>query len=336
MMPSILLAACPAGAPAEVTSLFWLVIAVMIFAIALLYMAAMFFHKPEYEALSTIELWQVGVSAVIMLSIFGVACFVEEVSVAIAGANSFDISQEYLNKIIYSDDDDDDGNGFVGAFQLVQQLEFFKLKWQYWGNIYGKYGAGAWGIRIPIFPGAIAFEKSYDFLIIFLSPFTSSLMAQQIGLQFIRGTMLSLVLPVGVLLRAVPFTRDAGAFLIAFALGFYIIFPFTYVMHSQVMTYLISHQASLFNVGELFDTEVHATAPTPANPNPPPVNLRTQTELINTLSYNTFFDWNASMFLLLRSLSFVIFQAVFLPSLSMVITVTFIKSILKFFSQKLE
>jgi len=49
-------------------------------------------------------------------------------------------------------------------------------------------------------------------------------------LNFLKYTALSLFLPAGILLRAFPPTRGAGAYIIAFALGVYFIFPVSYLM----------------------------------------------------------------------------------------------------------
>lgn len=49
-------------------------------------------------------------------------------------------------------------------------------------------------------------------------------------LNFLKYTALSMFLPIGILLRAFPPTRGAGAYIIAFSLGVYFIFPISYLM----------------------------------------------------------------------------------------------------------
>ena len=53
-------------------------------------------------------------------------------------------------------------------------------------------------------------------------------------LNFIAGTALPIFLPVGVLLRAFPPTRGAGAYVLAFTIGFYFIFPLAYLLMANL------------------------------------------------------------------------------------------------------
>ena len=59
-------------------------LATMLLLIALFYMAAQFFRKPEYEAFVSLELYQIGVSAIMLVSIFASACFAEQMSSSMA------------------------------------------------------------------------------------------------------------------------------------------------------------------------------------------------------------------------------------------------------------
>lgn len=49
-------------------------------------------------------------------------------------------------------------------------------------------------------------------------------------MRFIEATALTIFLPLGIVMRQFPPTRGSGAFIIAFALGFYFIFPLSYVL----------------------------------------------------------------------------------------------------------
>ncbi len=54
-------------------------------------------------------------------------------------------------------------------------------------------------------------------------------------MRFVQATALSIFVPLGILLRQFPPTRGAGAFVIAFSLGFYLIFPFSYILVTNVV-----------------------------------------------------------------------------------------------------
>jgi len=49
-------------------------------------------------------------------------------------------------------------------------------------------------------------------------------------MKFVETSMFTIFLPIGIILRAFPPTRGAGAVMIALAIGFYIVYPFTYTM----------------------------------------------------------------------------------------------------------
>lgn len=53
-------------------------------------------------------------------------------------------------------------------------------------------------------------------------------------MRFVQATALSVFLPLGIVLRQFPPTRGSGAFIIAFSLGFYIVFPFAYLLAVNV------------------------------------------------------------------------------------------------------
>lgn len=50
------------------------------------------------------------------------------------------------------------------------------------------------------------------------------------AVDYIQMNMLRMFLPIGIVLRSIPFTRNIGAFFIGLAIGFYIIFPFFFAV----------------------------------------------------------------------------------------------------------
>lgn len=60
---------------------------------------------------------------------------------------------------------------------------------------------------------------------------TSILIYAQLALmKFIETSMFTIFLPIGIILRAFPPTRGAGAVLVALAIGLYVVFPLTYLL----------------------------------------------------------------------------------------------------------
>jgi len=138
--------------------------------------------------------------------------------------------------------------------------------------------------------------------------------------------MISLILPVGIFLRVFPTTRNSGSFLIAVAIGFYIVFPFTYVVHSAVMEDITTTiQEESLNTLEKIMYDLPASG-----------------------AYNVVFTgiWGKvfglagpkiyELFKGILMFPVIIMQGLFLPTISMAITISFINSFQKFLIQRFD
>ncbi|HQT45137.1 MAG TPA: hypothetical protein PLO51_04105, partial [Candidatus Micrarchaeota archaeon] len=192
-------------------------LAAMVLILALVFMFSQFFRKPEWEGLVKIELYQVFVSVLLFIAVYGLAGFMCNLAWGFNGNQDyFTTAQDYLNLMIYR----------VTIPELFK-LETLSTALQFASNMISKYGAGAWGYQFPLFPGATVMEAAVNFITFVITPFTASLMVQVLLLQLIQGLALTIMLPAGILLRVFPPTRDAGSFLIASAFAFYVVFPMT-------------------------------------------------------------------------------------------------------------
>jgi len=84
-----------------------------------------------------------------------------------------------------------------------------------------------WANFVPQFAKKVA---ETEYLGDELSWLTIVLYAQISFLRFIETSMFTVFLPIGIILRAFPPTRGAGAVLIAISIGLYIVFPMAYTM----------------------------------------------------------------------------------------------------------
>ena len=290
-------------------------IATMVFMLALFYMAAQFFKKPEYEALVTVEIYQLFVSILLIITVFTVAEVIPPIAASIiqapVGADpysiQFTIAQDYLNTVVNKI-----------AVPVLVRLEWMKMTAQWWGSVSYRWGLTFWGATMPGFPSFVLIERVVDFLLLLLSPFVSSLIVQQIGLEVIRAIMIPFVLPMGAILRIFPPTRDAGSFLISTALAFQIIFPFTYVMHARIVKDILIPAA--YQNPEGFNATM---------------NAYNAGGMAAYASDYGLFDIQNMFWTPLLGISFLLLQALFLPALSITLTVAFIKGFNKFISQKL-
>ena len=129
-------------------------LATMLFLLALFYMSAQFFRKPEYEAFVSLELYQLGISAVLFATIFTSACFSEQLSTSMTaslfgpGKDAFDVGGEYLSYVSNE-----------VALQAIKKLQGVLLLSQWAGSITMRFGASVWGVSMPAFPSFIVLER---------------------------------------------------------------------------------------------------------------------------------------------------------------------------------
>ena len=312
MVPSYLLASiCTSDSPQVlnvITPIIMTSLATMVLIIALSWMAAQFFKRPEYEGFASIEMHQLAVSIIMFITIFSGSCLAARIAGNFAGGDQFDIGRNYLSYISNQ-----------VSMPAVIKIQAGVLAAQYFGSWMMRWGPGVWSVNVPTFPSLTVVERVLDFLLMLISPFTASLMVQQAILEVVNGIMLPFVLPAGVVLRTFPPTRDAGAFLIAAALGFQLVFTFSYVMHDSVVRTMVAN-----TTGSMKDAEqvISTTYGAP--------------EVAKYIGETRLFSFNDLFFHPLIALSFLLFQAVFLPALSISLTIAFIKGTTKFISQKLN
>jgi len=298
-------------------------LAMMAFAASLVYMASQALKNPEWEAFAKTEIFQGIISVLIGLLLFAGAVAADAVvgdyvqkTTGVGGMGAFDVTHNYLNRMI------------CVSSATTLKLEGMKMGAQYLAGMKARFYAATygWGFSFPAFPGFDVIERSIDLILMFITPFTASLFAQQVGLEIVHATALALVLPAGILMRVFAPTRDAGGFLIATAFAFYFILPFSYMINAQVMYKMYQDDFGypmcsgkenwdradyVFGAGAVYDSISLQLLP------------KLKEDFIGAGGFT-------------KHLSYIVMQSVFLPALNMVLVVTFVKAGTKFFSNKLE
>jgi hypothetical protein len=200
-------------------------------------------------------------------------------------------------------------------------MEGYKMALQYLAGMKSRYYASAWGFAFPTYPGLDVLERAVDVLQMIIIPFTSSLYVQSIGLDIIRAAAMSLLMPAGILLRLFPPTRNAAGFMIASALGLYFVLPFSYIIGKEIVEPMYAKE-----FGRGMCTQ---------DSSPYPLGF-SGTMIVNRISLELLPSISRDMLKFTQSLSYLALQSVFLPSLSMIITVTFIRTAVRFFGQAME
>ncbi len=97
-----------------------------------------------------------------------------------------------------------------------------------------------WGIiGIPMYyqgayiwqssPSQLYYEvEAYRMLNSIITTLLIGINAYLAAVDYVKNSMLTMFLPIGIVLRAIPFTRGVGAFFMSLAIGLYIIYPFIF------------------------------------------------------------------------------------------------------------
>jgi hypothetical protein len=268
-------------------------ILVMVMLVALAYMLSKLMHRQEWEAWAKTESYQLVLSCMLALSMIilaDTACFA---SFEIARGNPFDISNRFLD------------SNYRSAVLMIYEMFILKTSLEYMAG-FQILAATNPLILMPAFPGVSAVAQTVNTVIWIVSILAANITVQKIIFEIIQRFAFSVVLPVGLILRVFPVTRDAGSFLIAVAFGFYIVLPLTYVMAYEVMAWLPPEELPTFYGIWGF--------PIIGPPSFFIFNL-----LVGPMEL---FFWS------IKDLNLVL-AATFFPALNMTITVTFIKSLSK-------
>lgn len=65
---------------------------------------------------------------------------------------------------------------------------------------------------------------------------------QQWFLDFVKDTAFTLFLPLGILMRSLPFSRKVGSILIALAIAFYLVYPLTFLMDQKIVDHILNQK----------------------------------------------------------------------------------------------
>jgi len=268
--------------------------------LAIVYMVAKILVKREWEVWVKDEFYQTIISVAIMILLVLVLSVICNVFITLAGNDPFLIAHTYLNGLVW----DKTLNLATTAFQysiICQMVAGYKMM----------VGPGGLGTGFMPNAGLRAVAVCFDYIYAFFAGISASLMVQDIGLSIIQAFAFRIMLPLGILFRIFPFLRKAGAMLIALALGLYIVYPLCFVMNKMIVDTVIP-QISL-----------------------PPVEFFVQSFLIGVVSPLIPLAL-VGLYSLMKEAAFLIPQAVFLPTLNLVITLTFIKNAARILSQNFE
>jgi hypothetical protein len=318
------------------------VIALVIFLIAVIalivYLAAKLFRVPEWEAYLNVELGNLVTSLLIIVFVAGFFSASKAVAVGITGEDSppqaaIAVLEKITNNVLIGIRD-------VYAIQSCTAVL---------GTFHRRIGEAVLTPTFRVFPGIDTFVSITNVVGLGFVMAYGSLSAQITVLNFLDAIAEMFLLPAGLVLRFFPPTKEAGSFLIALSIGFYIIFPMNYYINFMVLEELQIEEyktpvvllTSLCGLSYVYFSVpvvvLGALAQTTAFR---AVGLSTITGALSmklSIVFNEAFInlLNMSMFIpILKSIARLSLLALFAPSVSMIFTIAFINAFTKFLVAK--
>ena len=197
-----------------------------------------------------------------------------------------------------------------------------------------------------IFPGIDTFVSICNVLSMGLVSVYGSLQAQIGLLYLVDGMMMPFFLPAGLVLRFLPPTREAGAFLISLAFGFQIIYPMTYLINAEIFKEIGAqpYSSPTAIIYSLCGPVKYGFWGYMLNPNTLPVSTANAlfpggapfflflSRLVSESTLN--FVSMSEFFPILQNVAGLSLLALFMPALSMMVTIAFINAMTKFLVAK--
>ena len=197
------------------------VISVVLSLVSLAYMIGIGFHLPKLQAWAKDELYQAIGSALLAILIITFVSIIDSSMVSIYGADPFDMAIDYITAIITSLTLFFTNVVIMDAlFGILQSLALKAMPSQTGFNISPFTGLSPLTAMLSLSMEAILGGMG--------------LMLGQISFLLFIKNQLSLLLPIGIALRAFPFSRPAGGAMIAVFLGFYVFYPFLWVFNKAM------------------------------------------------------------------------------------------------------
>lgn len=209
-------------------------LALSFFAVVVIYMVGYGLGVKELESWAKNELFQVMATAVIV----GAAVAIIGITQIITGVVIMGVDPTM--PITYPDSTFVVADSYLEATRTIVTKYYLYFQWL--NQLLGQWSSSV----IPFMPNRVGFRfqpgqglrplmDAVALMLNTLGVALGAMQAQIILLQFVRDTMLPVFLPAGIIMRALPLTRNVGSVLIAVALGFYTVLPAMYAVNYLVL-----------------------------------------------------------------------------------------------------
>ncbi len=205
------------------------------FFILITYLVSKVFKVPEWEAYLSIELSNLAGSFLIALFVIGMFGAGSAISLLMSGGA---YSSPPQAAIAYM-------RSTVADSALRASIDVYKIQacTSMLSTISRRIGEFVLTQTYKVFPGIDTFVSITNVLGMSLLTLYNTTSVQINLLYFVDALMVPFFLPAGIILRFLPPTRDAGAFLIALAFGLQVIFPTSYLINKDIYESVIPNPA---------------------------------------------------------------------------------------------
>ena len=303
------------------------------------YLMSKVFRISEWEAYLSIELSNLLASFLIMFFVLGLFFVGSAIALSYSGG-SFSSPPEAAISYMRT---------FVADSALRATIDVYKIQacTSILSTFSRRIGEFVLTQTYKVFPGLDTFVSITGVLGMGLLAIYNTTSVQITMLHLVDAFMVPFVLPAGLVLRFFPPTRDAGAFLIALALGFQIVFPMTYLINRSIYESVYPNPADRgytspwLLIQDICGPFKYGVAGFLFNPSANPVfglipgGTAIGTMLSRIVSEGLLNAVSMSEFIpIMRHLASLSLLAIFMPALSMVVTIAFINSMTKFIVSK--
>jgi len=291
--------------------------------IALVYIVSYAFRRPQLTAYARIELMELFISVLIIFAAFAAWEFTTMATNALVGGNPIDMSLEFLNIII--------NEGILPVYMKLVRMEVLLT---YFNAVEYRMGPGVWNWITKAAPGLDPLISIIRMLIFTFTALYGTLSIQIIIFNLINGLMYFYFLPAGIVLRFFPPARNAGVFMIVLAISFQCFFPMLYAINFMALTEMWTEHGWI-EEGDVYTPNIETTSYYS--------HINEELGEIAPQIESFFASWFLPIF---QPLSFaalapfldriaqISLVGLFLPALSMTLTVAFVNAITKFITGK--
>ena len=194
--------------------------------IAVVYMVSKALGRPQLTAYANLELYQLFLSALILVAAFGAFEFSKMASSALIGGDDpIQVSLEFISTII--------NQGIIPIYLKLVRMEVMLT---YFNAVEYRMGPGVWNWITKAVPGMDPLISITRMLVFTFTALYGTMSIQIIIFNLINAIMYYYLLPAGIVLRFFPPTRDAGIYLIVMAIAFQSFFPLLYALNFAALT----------------------------------------------------------------------------------------------------